>query len=164
MSPCCQLAALFIHAGLCGRIRKVSMLALFCPVISPKQHWAGWWGYQATPCHPWESWKFNLPLPLWVWFSLPLSQHVIQSTDNVYQKPEKESFWDSKLTFVNSIPSCISSCVGCFIIYYVQSPMIKGIFIILWEEIQIAQSSPITLTKEINVGGPVKSKQSTSYL
>lgn len=54
----------FGHAGLCERQGEKALWALFCLLSAPKQHWAVYDGAIATPCHPWESWRFNLPLPL----------------------------------------------------------------------------------------------------
>ena len=89
-------------------IRKVSMLALFRLLSAPKQQWAVGDGAIITPCHPWESWKFNLLSSTVGSLIFPsLSQHasLIQPTDTVYQKSEKESFWDSELlTFVIQFP------------------------------------------------------------
>ena len=42
-------------------IRKGSTLALFCLLSAPRQHWAVGDGAIVSPCHPWESWRFNLP-------------------------------------------------------------------------------------------------------
>ena len=41
--------------------RKGSTLALFCLLSAPKQHWTVYDETIITPCHPWESWRFNFP-------------------------------------------------------------------------------------------------------
>ena len=41
--------------------RKGSTLALFCLLSAPKQHWTVYDETIVTPCHPWESWRFNFP-------------------------------------------------------------------------------------------------------
>lgn len=56
-----QLTVLFSNSWLCEQLgRKVFMLALSCLVISPQQHRAVGDAAIFTPCHPWETWIFNL--------------------------------------------------------------------------------------------------------
>lgn len=101
LPACCAIYSCWASA-----VNKKSFhVGFILPVISSQTTLSsGWWGYR-PPCHPWESWKFNSSLPLWaVWFSLPLSMPLF-SPQTMCIKPEKESFWDSKLlTFVIQFP------------------------------------------------------------
>ena len=52
--------AVHSHWALWATQRKGSTLALLCLLSAPKQHWAVGDAAIFTPCHPWESQRFNL--------------------------------------------------------------------------------------------------------
>lgn len=109
--------------------RKGSPWALFCLLSAPKQHWAVYDGAITTPCHPWESWRFNLPssmkhssvLLCWqldfpyllsAWFVFHSVHRHFDSLSGFWCNIYNVSIWDGYVRYFLNL-NCIS--VGYFV-------------------------------------------------